>query len=296
MRRFLFALVAVLPIAVPAYAGTLSLDGPIEQGGLIRGKVDPGASVSLDGAPVRVAPDGHFILGFARDAPDHAALDVVYRDGSKEHRDLSVTARQYDTRNITGLPEDQVSPGPELLDRIKRENGEAAAARNIDSNLLFFETRFIWPVTGPISGVYGSQTILNGQPRAPHMGVDIAAPPGTPIKAPAAGTVTLAEKDFFMTGGTVMIDHGYGLSTVYFHMSRLDVRLGQKVAQGQIIGAVGATGRATGPHLHWGLNWYQLRLDPALVVGPMPVSSPASDGAAKTTAPGAGAPGVQPPH
>jgi len=296
VRRFLFALVAVLPIAVPAYAGTLSLDGPIEQGGLIRGKVDPGASVSLDGAPVRVAPDGHFILGFARDAPDHAALDVVYRDGSKEHRDLSVTARQYDTRNITGLPEDQVSPGPELLDRIKRENGEAAAARNIDSNLLFFETRFIWPVTGPISGVYGSQTILNGQPRAPHMGVDIAAPPGTPIKAPAAGTVTLAEKDFFMTGGTVMIDHGYGLSTVYFHMSRLDVRLGQKVAQGQIIGAVGATGRATGPHLHWGLNWYQLRLDPALVVGPMPVSSPASDGAAKTTAPGAGAPGVQPPH
>lgn len=296
MRRFLLALAAVLPIAVPAYAGTLTLDGPIEQGGLIRGKVDPGASVSLDGAPVRVAPDGHFILGFGRDAPDHAALDVVYRDGSKDHRDLSVTARQYDTRNIIGLPEDQVSPGPELLDRIKRENGEAAAARNINSNLLFFETRFIWPVTGPISGVYGSQTILNGQPRAPHMGVDIAAPPGTPIKAPAAGTVTLAEKDFFMTGGTVMIDHGYGLSTVYFHMSRLDVRLGQKVAQGQVIGAVGATGRATGPHLHWGLNWYQLRLDPALVVGPMPVSSPANDGAAKTTAPGAGAPGVQPPH
>ncbi|MGA3304698.1 MAG: M23 family metallopeptidase [Stellaceae bacterium] len=296
MRRFLFALAAVLPLAAPAFAGTLTLDGPIEQGGLIRGKVDPGASVSLDGAPVRVASDGHFILGFGRDAPDHAALDVVYRDGSKEHRDLSVTARQYDTRNITGLPEDQVSPGPELLDRIKRENGEAAAARNIDSNLLFFETRFIWPVTGPISGVYGSQTILNGQPRAPHMGVDIAASPGTPIKAPAAGTVTLAEKDFFMTGGTVMIDHGYGLSTVYFHMSRLDVRLGQKVAQGQVIGAVGATGRATGPHLHWGLNWYQLRLDPALVVGPMPVSSPASDGAAKTTAPGAGAPGVQPPH
>lgn len=296
MRRFLLALAAVLPIAVPACAGTLTLDGPIEQGGLIRGKVDPGASVSLDGAKLRVAPDGHFILGFGRDAPDHAALDVVYRDGSKDHRDLSVAARQYDTRNITGLPEDQVSPGPELLDRIKRENGEAAAARNIDSNLLFFETRFIWPVTGPISGVYGSQTILNGQPRAPHMGVDIAAPPGTPIKAPAAGTVTLAEKDFFMTGGTVMIDHGYGLSTVYFHMSRLDVRLGQKVAQGQVIGAVGATGRATGPHLHWGLNWYQLRLDPALVVGPMPVSSPANDGAAKTTAPDAGAPGVQPPH
>jgi murein DD-endopeptidase MepM/ murein hydrolase activator NlpD len=296
VRRILSALAAFLLAAAPACAGTLTLDGPMEQGGLIRGKVDPGASVSLDGAPVRVAPDGHFILGFGRDAPDHAALDVVYRDGSKEHRDLSVAARQYDTRNITGLPEDQVSPGPELLERIKRENGEAAAARNINSNLLFFETRFIWPVTGPISGVYGSQTILNGQPRAPHMGVDIAAPPGTPIKAPAAGTVTLAEKDFFMTGGTVMIDHGYGLSTVYFHMSRLNVRLGEKVAQGQVIGAVGATGRATGPHLHWGLNWYQLRLDPALVAGPMPAPSPASGDAARTTAPGGDAPGVQPPH
>jgi len=272
VRRIVLALAAILLLAVPAFAGTLTLDGPLEQGSLVRGTVTPGARVSLDGKKLRVAPDGHFIFGFGRDAPDHAALDVTYRDGGKEHRDLTVAARQYAIRDIEGLPEEQVSPGPELLERIKRENGEAAAARAIDSNLRFFETRFIWPVTGPISGVYGSQTILNGQPRAPHMGVDIAAPPGTPIKAPAAGTVTLAEKGFFMTGGTVMIDHGYGLSTVYFHMSRLNVKLGQKVAQGQVIGAVGATGRATGPHLHWGLNWYQLRLDPALVAGPMPAN------------------------
>jgi len=273
VREFLLALAAILLLGPPAFAGSLSLDGPLEQGGLVHGKTDADARVSLDGKPVRVAPDGNFIIGFGRDAPGQAALDVVYRDGSTEHRALSVAARQYDTRNITGLPEDQVSPGPDLLERIKRENGEAAAARAIDSNLLFFETHFIWPVTGPISGVYGSQTILNGEPRAPHMGVDIAAPPGTPIKAPAAGVVTLAEKGFFMTGGTVMIDHGYGLSTVYFHMSRLEVKLGQKVAQGQVIGLVGSTGRATGPHLHWGLNWYQLRLDPALVVGPMPAAS-----------------------
>jgi murein DD-endopeptidase MepM/ murein hydrolase activator NlpD len=286
MRRFLLAFAAILLLAAPALGGTLSLDGTLEQGGLIRGTVSPGATVNLDGKALRVAPDGHFIFGFGRDAPAQAALDVVYRDGSKEHRDLAVAARQYDTRNITGLPEDQVSPGPDLLERIKRENGEAAAARAIDSNLLFFEARFIWPVTGPISGVYGSQTILNGEPRAPHMGVDIAAPAGTPIKAPAAGIVTLAEKGFFMTGGTVMIDHGYGLSTVYFHMSRLEVRRGEKVAQGQIIGAVGSTGRATGPHLHWGLNWYQLRLDPALVVGPMPVSAPDNSVT----------PGVQPLH
>ncbi len=286
MKRIVLALAAIFLLAVSARAGSLSLDGPLEQGGLVRGAVTPGAAVSLDGKKLRVAPDGHFIFGFGRDAPAQASLDIVYRDGGKEHRDLAVAARLYETRNITGLPEEQVSPGPELLERIKRENGEAAAARTIDSNLLFFEARFIWPVTGPISGVYGSQTFLNGQPRAPHMGVDIAAPPGTPIKAPAAGVVTLAEKGFFMTGGTVMIDHGYGLSTVYFHMSRLNVKLGQKVAQGQVIGLVGATGRATGPHLHWGLNWYQLRLDPALVVGPMPDASP-DNGVT---------PGVQPLH
>jgi murein DD-endopeptidase MepM/ murein hydrolase activator NlpD len=280
LRKFLLSLAAVFLLAVPARAGSLSLDGPLEQGSLVRGMVSPGATVSLDGKMLRVAPDGHFIFGFGRDAPAQSALDIVYRDGGKEHRDLAVAARQYETRTITGLPEEQVSPGPELLERIKRENGEAAAARAIDSNLLFFETPFIWPVTGPISGVYGSQTVMNGQPRAPHMGVDIAAPAGTPIKAPAAGVVTLAETGFFMTGGTVMIDHGYGLSTVYFHMSRLEVKRGQKVAQGQVIGLVGATGRATGPHLHWGLNWYQLRLDPALVVGPMPASGSPANGPA----------------
>jgi len=271
--RFVLSLAAALLLVSPAWAGTLTLDGAMEQGGLIRGTVDPGARVSLDGKTLRVAPDGHFVFGFGRDAPDHAALDVVYPDGSKEHRDLAVAARTYETRNITGLPPSQVSPGPELVERLKRENGVAAAARNVDSNLTFFEQSFIWPVTGIISGVYGSQTVMNGQPRAPHMGVDIAAPTGTPIKAPEVGIVTLAEKNFFMTGGTVMIDHGYGLSTVYFHMSKLNVSLGQKVAQGQIIGLVGATGRATGPHLHWGLNWYQLKLDPSLVVGPMPASS-----------------------
>ena len=277
MKRFVLFLAAALWIAVPGpvpvWAGSLTLEGAMEQGGLIRGTVDPGARVSLDGRQLRVAPDGHFIFGFGRDAPAQSALDVTYSDGGKEHRDLAVAARTYETRNITGLPPEQVSPGPELIERLKKENGEAAAARNVDSNLTFFETPFIWPVTGIISGVYGSQTVMNGQPRAPHMGVDIAAPTGTPIKAPEAGIVTLAEKNFFMTGGTVMIDHGYGLSTVYFHMSKLDVHVGEKVAQGQIIGLVGATGRATGPHLHWGLNWYQLRLDPALVVGPMPASS-----------------------
>jgi murein DD-endopeptidase MepM/ murein hydrolase activator NlpD len=291
VKRLAFVLLfALLP--GPALAGTLALHGAITQGGLVRGQTEPGARVALDGNPVRIAPDGHFIFGFGRDAPKTARLDIVFRDGTALHRVLAVVPRRYDIRRIDNLPQDEVTPPPEILARVEREDAQAEKARTVNSNLLFFESRFLWPVVGRISGVYGSQSILDGQKRAPHMGVDIAAPPGTPVRAPAGGTVTLAAPDFFLTGGTVMIDHGYGLSTVYFHLSRLDVHVGQKVAQGEVIGAVGATGRATGPHLHWGVNWYQLRLDPALLAGPMPAlepgaANPASADAARATAPAA---------
>ena len=271
MRGVAAALLAVF-IAAPSWAGTLMLEGAVEQGGLVRGKTEPGAQVTLDGRAVRVASDGSFIFGFGRDAPAHAALDVTFADGSKEHRDLTVEARHYDVQRINGLPEQQVTPDAVTLERIKREGAVIARARAADTDLSFFEEPLRWPVTGPISGVYGSQRILNGEPRAPHMGVDIAAPRGTPIVAAAAGTVTLAEHDLFYTGGTVIIDHGYGLATTYQHMDRVDVTVGQHVEAGQPIGVVGATGRVTGPHLHWSLNWYDVRLDPMLVAGPMPAA------------------------
>lgn len=258
--------------AMPAFAGTLQLEGAIEQGSLVRGLTDPGAQVILDGKPVRVAPDGHFIFGLGRDAPPQAALDVKFPDGTGQHRDLAVTAQKYDIQRIDGLPEKQVTPDPETLARIKHD---AAAIRDVhatDSDALAFEAPLRWPVAGPISGIYGSQRILNGQPRAPHLGTDIAAPVGTPILAPAAGTVTLAEPDFILDGGTVVIDHGYGLSTLYIHMSKIDVKVGEAVRAGMPIGAVGQTGRATGPHLHWGVNWYGLALDPMLVAGPPPAA------------------------
>ena len=276
-RRFCSRLLAAVPLliaafAVPSWAGTLSLEGSVEQGGLVRGKTDPGAAVTLDGRALRVAPDGSFIFGFGREAPSTAALDVAFPDGSREHRDLAVQARHYDVQRIDGLPEQQVTPDAATRERIKREGVVIAAARAADSNLLFFEAPLVWPAQGPISGVYGSQRILNGEPRAPHMGVDIAAPRGSPIVAAAGGTVTLAERDLFYTGGTVIIDHGYGLATTYQHMDRVDVTVGQHVAAGERIGTVGATGRVTGPHLHWSLNWYEVRLDPMLAAGPMPAA------------------------
>jgi murein DD-endopeptidase MepM/ murein hydrolase activator NlpD len=271
MRFALAALALAAAIGVtPAAARMLVLNGALEQGGLVHGKTEPGSKVTLDGRAVRVAPDGSFIFGFGRDAPGKVALDIVSPDGAREHQDLEVAARHYDVQRINGLPEQQVTPDAATLERIKREAATINAARGADSDQLAFETKLRWPVIGPISGVYGSQRILNGEPRAPHAGVDIAAPRGTPIIAAAAGVVTLAEKDLFFTGGTVIIDHGYGLATTYQHMDRVDVSVGEHVAAGQPIGLLGATGRVTGPHLHWALNWYEVRLDPMLAVGPMP--------------------------
>jgi murein DD-endopeptidase MepM/ murein hydrolase activator NlpD len=264
----------LLAIADPCAAGTLSLDGAIEQGGLVRGKTDPGATVTLDGRAVRVASDGSFIFGFGRDAPLHAALEVAFPDGGHEHRDLAVAARSYDIQRIEGLPQQTVTPDAAQMERIAREGEIIKKARAADSDLPFFETPLRWPALGPISGVYGSQRILNGEARAPHSGVDVAAPRGSSVVAAGTGTVTLAESDLFFTGGTVIIDHGYGLATTYQHMDRVDVKAGQHVEAGEPIGIVGATGRVTGPHLHWSLNWYEVRLDPALAVGPMPPAPP----------------------
>ncbi len=271
MKRALAAVVLLMAVTAARAEVPLTIEGPMEQGALLRGQTLPNAKVVLDGHAVRVAPDGRFIFGFGRDAPNRAVLEVSV-GGEALRRDLAVKARQYDIQRINGLPEKQVTPDPDLLERIKRENAIVFKARTADSDLPFFETPLIWPARGPISGVYGSQRILNGEPRAPHYGVDVAAPAGSPVKAALPGTVTLAEPDLYLTGGTVLVDHGYGLSTTYMHMSRLDVKVGQQLAQGDQIGLVGATGRVTGPHLDWRVNWYQVRLDAAVVAGPMPAN------------------------
>lgn len=267
--------VAVLSLLAPAaQADTLELAGQAVQGGLVTGRVDPGSAVTVDGRPVRVSADGVFLVGFGREAAK-AALEVAYPDGRRARREIAVTPRRFDIQRIDGLPERMVTPPPEAQERIKRENEEVAAVRRRDDARTDFLASFQWPVVGRISGVYGSQRILNGQPRAPHYGVDIASPVGTPIRAPADGMVTLAA-DLYFTGWTVILDHGHGLSSVFMHMKSIAAEVGQRLKQGDMLGQLGASGRVTGPHLHWGMNWFTTRLDPALLVPPMP-PAPATD-------------------
>lgn len=270
------ALLLWLAVAVPATAGeAVQLKGEPIQGGLMIGQAPPGAKVTLDDRALRVAPDGRFVFGFARDQKPQATLTVVLPDGRRETRRLDVAKREYQIQRIDGLPPSQVTPSPEELERIKRELAQIRAAKAIDSAVAWFAEAFAWPAQGIVSGVYGSQRILNGEPRSPHYGVDVAAPTGTPITAPIPGRVVLAEPDLFFTGGTIILDHGHGLTTNYAHLSTVEVKLGEDVEQGQQIGRIGATGRVTGPHLHWGMDWFDRPLDPARMVGPMPPQPPA---------------------
>jgi murein DD-endopeptidase MepM/ murein hydrolase activator NlpD len=254
---------ALLLAASPAAA--LELQGSLTQGGMVVGHVAPGAAVTLDGRPLQVSPEGLFVIGFGR---DHKATATLTVDG--EARELAIAPRSYEVQRVEGLPQPTVTPDEAQLARIREEAGRIREARRIDSALTAFAQPFAWPAEGPVSGVFGSQRILNGEPRQPHLGLDVAAPAGAPVRAPAAGRVTLAEPDLFLTGGTILLDHGHGISSVFAHLSRLDVKAGDEVRQGDVIGAVGGTGRATGPHLHWGMSWFGERLDPALLVPPRP--------------------------
>lgn len=259
---------AFLLCANPSFA--VDLKGHLQPGGFAIGQVEPGATVLLGDDPVMVGADGTFVIGFGRDQGNDAQLTVIHADGRPEQLAVAVAPRAYEIQRIDKLDQNMVTPDPTTEARIKSDQAKVKAARAIPSDRRDFLTQFIWPAKGPISGVYGSQRILNGTPKAPHFGTDIAAPEGSPIVAPAAGVVRFAETDLYLTGGTVIIDHGFGIYSSYLHMSRVDVKPGQELAQGETIGAVGKTGRATGPHLHWGLNWNETRLDPALLVPPMP--------------------------
>ena len=257
--------------AIGAESAGIRLDGPRTQGGLLRGRVAPGSSVEFEGVPVRVSNDGWFLVGFGRDAPREAELAVSSPDGRRERLVLAVAPRKYRIERIDGLPPGKVAPhGDEDLARIRTEARLVAEARSIDDPRTDFRSGFRWPVKGRISGVYGSQRILNGEPRQPHYGIDIAAPAGTKVHAPADGLITLVEPDLFLSGGTLIVDHGHGLSSAFLHLSRNLVARGERVRQGDPVAEVGATGRATGPHLDWRVNLFDRRLDPELLVGAMP--------------------------
>ena len=268
LSRLLPGVIGLL-VAASASCSTLTLEGEPMQGALLIGRTEPGSSVKIDGKTVRVSDGGVFLIGFGRDAPATARLDAVFPDGTREQRELFVEQRRYDIQKIDGLPPKKVDPSAEDLVRIRKEIALVKKARNRNDEREDFLNGFKWPVTGRISGVYGSQRILNGQPRRPHFGVDIAAPVGTLVRSPADGVVTLTHDDMFFSGGTLIIDHGHGLSSTFIHLNAILVKVGDRIRQGDAIAEVGATGRVTGPHLDWRMNLFGNRLDPQLLVGPM---------------------------
>ena len=257
--RILISLVFLL-ITTSSFAVTF--DGKFIQGSFILGKAAPGSEIFIDKQKVKVTPDGYFAFGLGRDRKNDVVITINEKKIVKK-----VFKRKYKIQRIDGLEEKKVTPPEEVYERIKRENKWIGEVRAINSDLTFFKNKFAIPVENAIiTGVYGSQRILNGKPKWPHYGLDFAADEGTKIKAMLDGTVTLAEPDLFYTGGTLIFDHGHGISTLYMHMEKILVKKGQKVKQGDIIGTVGSTGRATGAHLDVRLNWFQTRLDPATVL------------------------------
>ena len=249
-----------------------TLQGNAIQGGMLRGHTLPSATVTFAEVTVPVLSDGTFLLGLGRDMPRSNELTITTDETCVQQ--VAVAAREYRLQEITGVPQQTVTPSEAHLERIRTERAKVRTAKAQrlarDDGLRAVRDGFVWPVTGRISGVYGSQRIYNGTPGTPHYGVDVARPTGTPVTAPAAGEVTLAEPDLFYSGGTVILDHGYGLSSSFLHLSEVSVAVGDQLAPGDLIGAIGATGRATGPHLDWRMSWFNQRIDPQLLVPPMP--------------------------
>lgn len=247
-----------------------------QQGALVIGRAAPGTVVTAEGRALRLSPDGRFVFGIPRDARDAVVVEVQAPGAQPVQQRIRVLPRDFPVERIVGAPPATVRPSPEIAARIAREQAAVDAARTRDDARDDYAMRFTWPVAGRISGRFGNQRIYvlpdgTDVAGAPHSGMDIAAPAGTPVRAPAAGIVSFAAPDLYLTGGTVLLDHGHGVSSNFLHLSRIDVAVGQRVGQGEVIGAVGATGRATGPHLHWGMNWFGVRVDPLLVLdAPLP--------------------------
>lgn len=258
----------LLGLIAPA-VNALEIRGLWQQGGLLLGRTEPGTAVSFQGRELNVSPEGYFVMALGRDAPDKIELIVGVGDDARVST-YTVAQRQYDVQRIEGVPQKTVTPPSEVLDRIRREAAMVAKARSVFSTRMDFLNGFNAPLEGPVTGVYGSQRVYNGVPKNPHYGLDIAAPAGTVVTAPASGVVRLVHSNMYYSGGTLIIDHGYGVSSTFIHLSEVLVAKGDEVDVGDPIARVGATGRATGPHLDWRINWFDVRVDPALVLEQYP--------------------------
>ncbi len=265
MKVWLKALLLTASLASSVNAAVPQLRGELTQGAILFGTAQPGSRVFFNDTELLLHKDGHFVFGIGRDAPLEHQLKVVL-DGKEHVSTLNFSARQYDIQHVNGVAQKYVTPPPEVTERIRRDNQQVRSARKITSDLAYIFVTPVMPAQGRISGVYGSQRIFNGEPRNPHYGLDVAAPVGAPVIAPLGGTVLLAE-DLYYSGLTLIVDHGFGISSTFMHLSKFNVAVGDVITQGQKIAEIGATGRVTGPHLDWRINWQQERLDPALLPG-----------------------------
>ena len=263
--KIIFRFFLIIIFFFTTQLGAIEFKGKFLQGHYIVGVTDLNSEIIIDKKKVKVSEDGYFVFGIDRDRKFDLTITKI-KNGKKEIITKKILKRKYNIQRIDGLEESKVTPPESVYKRIKDENNKIGKARAINSDLTFFKNQFIMPVKGIISGVYGSQRILNGKPRWPHYGIDIAAKQGTMIKSSGAGVVTMAEDDLYYTGGTIIMDHGHGISTIYSHLETVLVSVGDKINKGDIIGTVGSTGRSTGPHLDFRVNWFQTRLDPMSIL------------------------------
>ena len=268
IKKAFIYVICIFFTATPSF-GLEIVKGKAIQGGLLIVKTEEGHEIMLDEKPLMVSKDGYAAFGFHRDDVEEITLRSLKNNEVLSTLTIEPEAREYKEQRINGLPKKMVTPPQQVLDRIKNDREIVGAARAYKTPIEAFLGAFEWPSYGIITGVYGSRRILNNQPRAPHYGIDIAAPKGTPVKAPQAGIIRMVE-DLYYTGWTIILDHGHGVSSTFLHLENTSVKIGEHVEKGDLIGTVGSTGRSTGPHLDWRVNWFGKRLDPALLVGPMP--------------------------
>jgi murein DD-endopeptidase MepM/ murein hydrolase activator NlpD len=276
LQSAVFTLIFSLSLLTPVLADepSATLNGSAQQGGLLFGETQAGNRVFLDKQEVLVSPRGDFVIGFGRDETGQRTLRISNQQGSEETHLLDITIREYAIERVDGLPPSTVTPDPSLSKRIREEGALVSSARSRRDDRTDYVDGFAWPATGRISGVYGSQRVLNGEPRRPHYGLDIAADEGSPVYAPADGIVTLAHPAMFYSGGTLILDHGQGLNSTFLHLSKILVESGTVVRKGDLIAQIGSTGRASGPHLDWRMNWLDRRVDPQLLLTDKPQTKP----------------------
>lgn len=271
MNKKTFGLLCSIALSTTVFANDIKLSGEIKQGGYVLGKTNPQNTVSLDGTTLTVSEHGDFVLGFSRDDTEEHQLLITTPSGEVTTKVLKPIVREYNIQRIEGIAKKIMQPDPKAIARSKKDSKQVKAARSLFHNLNAFSQGFIPPIKGIITGVYGSQRFYNGKPKSPHYGLDYAGKTGDPVKAPADGIITMYVPDMFFSGGTMIIDHGHGITSSFLHLSDSYVKPGDIVKQGDVVAAVGSSGRATGPHLDWRINWYQTRIDPKLVLETKPI-------------------------